>query len=78
MKKLNVFWYMERKNDAYLTSMAELSRVSPSQFQVVLAALQQQDGWSRQKWPKRFFPMSMTLLSLSSESFDVNWKLFTR
>lgn len=78
MRRLNVFCYIDRKIEAYLTSIAELSRVSPSQFQVLLTILQQQAGWSLQNWPKRFFPMSMTLLSLSSESFDVNWKHFTR
>lgn len=62
----------------HLTSMVELFRSSPSQFQELLEAAQQHEGWSLQMCPNRAFPLSFRSVSSSSTCFAINWNFFTR
>lgn len=63
---------------AYLTSMAGLCRISPSQFQELCEDEQLHVGLSVQICPNPCFPFSFRLLSSSSTCFDVNWNFLTR
>lgn len=62
----------------HLTSMEELLRISPSQFQELLDTAQQQGGASLHMGPNRIFPLSLRSLSSSSTCFDRNWNFLTR